>query len=320
VVAPSESSRAARLSGAVLVDTQLPGQWCYRSPRPEALREDLLPGKTVLAFHWIVEGTCVAYLPGEPPVQTHAGELLLFPQGEQHILASSMCAFQTLRPREVRCDALRSTADDLPPNELASTRLICGYLSCGVDDAAATFARLPNLIRVRGDEHFSAWMHASMAYCTLALAPQMSSSTLIAERILEFVLLQALRQPMGPNDVRSSQPPRLADTDRFLQRALALVRDNPSRPWTVDELSTQVGLSRSALAAHFVRHLGEPPKQYLARWRLALAADTLRTTADSAAQIATNVGYESEAAFSRAFKRVYGLPPATWRRNLLAGK
>jgi AraC-like DNA-binding protein len=320
VVAPSESGRAARLSGAVLVDSQLPGQWCYRSPRPDALREDLLPGKTVLAFHWVVEGTCVASLPGEPPVQTAAGELLLFPQGAQHILASSMSAFETLRPREVRCDALRSAADDLPPSELASTRLICGYLSCGGDDAAATFARLPNLIRLRGDEHFSAWMHASMAYCTLALAPQKPSSTLIAEKILEFALLQALRQQVGPSDVRSSLSPRLAGRDRFLQRALAMVHSKPSHPWTVDELSRQVGLSRSALAAHFVRHLGEPPKQYLARWRLALAADALRTTPHSAAQIATNVGYESEAAFSRAFKRVYGLPPATWRRNLLAGK
>lgn len=128
------------------------------------------------------------------------------------------------------------------------------------------------------------------------------------------MILHALQHQLDTSDVPARQSP-LADRDRFLRRALALVQGDPSRPWTVDELSDQVGLSRSALAARFVRHLGEPPKQYLARWRLALAADALRATPDSAAQIATNVGYESEAAFNRAFKRVYRLPPATWRRD-----
>lgn len=316
----SESMRTVRLSGALLVDAQLPGQWCYESPRPQALREDLLPGKSVLSFHLVVAGTCVASLPGQPPVQTRAGELLLFPHGEQHILASSMTAFETLRPRQVMCDELPSNAVAPMGSEHVSTRLICGYLSCGGYDAIAAFAQLPNLIRVQGDEHFSAWVHASMNYCTLALAAKMPTTTLIAERILEIVLLYAMRHQLDAVDVRSRPPSFPASRDRFLERALALVHANPSRPWTVDELSGRVGLSRSALAARFVRNLGEPPKQCLARWRLALAADALLATADSVAQVATNVGYESEAAFSRAFRRVYGLPPASWRRDLHVGK
>lgn len=311
--------RTIRLSDALLVDAQLPGQWCYQSPRPEVLREELLPGKSVLSFHLVVAGTCVASLPGQQPVQTNAGELLLFPHGEQHVLASSMSAFKTLQPREVLCKSLPSAGGNPTGSGGASTRLICGYLSCGGYDAIAAFAQLPNLVRVHGDEHFSAWMHASMTYCTLALAAQMPATTLIAERILETVLVHAMRQQLDAIDPRSSQPPPVGK-DRFLQRALALVHASPSRSWTVDELAGRVGLSRSALAARFVRHLGEPPMQYLARWRLALAADALRVTPDSVAQVATKVGYESEASFNRAFKRVYGLPPASWRRGFASAR
>lgn len=316
----SESMRTLRLSGALLVDAHLPGQWCYQSPRPEALREDVLPGNRVVSFHLVVAGSCVASLPGQPPVQTREGELLLFPHGEQHVLASSMNAFETLDPLPVRCDALRSTPDEPLLGDVASTRLICGYLSCGGDGAIAAFAQLPNLIRVQGDAHFSAWMQASMVYATLTLAAQTPTTTLIAERILEVVLLHAVRQQLDATEVPSGRRSDIARKDRFLQRALALVHANPSRAWTVDELSGQVGLSRSALASRFIRHFGEPPQQYLARWRLALAADALLATPDSAAQIATNIGYESEAAFSRAFKRVYGLPPASWRRDFPVGK
>lgn len=140
MAALSGAMHAIRLSGALLMDTQLPGQWCYQTPRPEALWPDFMPGERVLAFHLVVDGTCVAFLPGRPPVETQAGELLLFAQGEQHILASSMTALETLRPCEVRCDALRSTGAELLRSELASTRLICGYLSCCGEDAVTVRA------------------------------------------------------------------------------------------------------------------------------------------------------------------------------------
>lgn len=124
-----------------------------------------------------------------------------------------MSALETLHSREVRCDALCSTGDELLRSEFASTHVISGYLSCGGDDAIAAFAQLPKLIRVRGSEHFSKWMHASITYFTLALAAQRPPSTLIAERILEIVLFQALRQHLNARDVRSSQlPPSRAGT------------------------------------------------------------------------------------------------------------
>lgn len=225
-----EAMHSVRINGALIVETQLWGEWCYQSQEREALRGDPLTAKSVLAFHLVVEGTCVASIPGQPPVQTRAGELLLLPQAEQHILASSMSAFKTLRPREDHYDSLRSTGGELHLSESASTRFVCGYLSCGGDDAVSAFAKLPNLMRVRGSEHFSKWMHASITHCMVTLAAQSPASTLMAEKLLEIVLLQALRQQFDASDIRSSQSPPLAVKNGPPQRPPALGHGQPSRP------------------------------------------------------------------------------------------
>jgi AraC-like DNA-binding protein len=103
--------------------------------------------------------------------------------------------------------------------------------------------------------------------------------------------------------------------DRFVARALTLMHARPAHPWTVEDLAHEVGMSRSALAQRFTDLLGVPPMQYLAQWRLQLAAQQLRLTDRPLAAVAEDVGYESEPAFNRAFKREFGVPPATWRRN-----
>jgi AraC-like DNA-binding protein len=108
--------------------------------------------------------------------------------------------------------------------------------------------------------------------------------------------------------------------DRYVGRALSLLHEQPARPWTVQELAKKVGLSRSALSERFNALIGAPPMQYLTRWRTALAARQLRESQLSIARVATDVGYESEAAFNRAFKREFGLPPATWRKRAMAGR
>ncbi len=102
--------------------------------------------------------------------------------------------------------------------------------------------------------------------------------------------------------------------DAHIGRALSLLHAEPTRGWTVDELARAVALSRSAFAERFVALVGESPMQYLMRWRLALAAQTLRAGGDAIARVAERSGYESEAAFNRAFKREFGMPPATWRK------
>jgi AraC-like DNA-binding protein len=103
--------------------------------------------------------------------------------------------------------------------------------------------------------------------------------------------------------------------DRFVGRALALMHERPDRDWTVDELAAAVGLSRSSLAQRFTDYLGQPPIQYLTRWRLTIAAQRLRNEKTALARIAADSGYDSEAAFNRAFKRALGTTPAAWRRS-----
>jgi AraC-like DNA-binding protein len=102
--------------------------------------------------------------------------------------------------------------------------------------------------------------------------------------------------------------------DAHVGRALTLLHNDPGKAWTVDDLARKVALSRSALADRFATLVGEPPMQYLMRWRLALAARRLRAGREAVARVAERSGYESEAAFSRAFKREFGMPPAAWRK------
>jgi len=102
--------------------------------------------------------------------------------------------------------------------------------------------------------------------------------------------------------------------DRYVGRALALLHERPAEPWTIEELGKQVGLSRSALHERFMQFNGQPPMQYLTNWRMQLASNLLRSTNCNVASVALDVGYDSEAAFARAFKRAVGMPPAAWRR------
>lgn len=104
--------------------------------------------------------------------------------------------------------------------------------------------------------------------------------------------------------------------DVQIGRALALLHEAPGQAWTVDELAREVAMSRSLLATRFASLVGESPMQYLMRWRLALAARALRSGSDAISRVAERSGYETEAAFSRAFKREFGLPPSTWRKSL----
>jgi AraC-like DNA-binding protein len=146
-----------------------------------------------------------------------------------------------------------------------------------------------------------------------SLAKRPGSQSLLT-KLSELAFIEALRR------YAQSKPPDLKGwlaglQDPYVGRALALLHGNPARGWTVDELAREVALSRSAFAERFTDMIGAPPMQYLTQWRLNLAAQALRTGNDGIARIAERSGYESEAAFTRAFKREYGVPPTVWRRT-----
>lgn len=258
----------------------------------------------------------MASIDGADPVRLTAGEVVLLPHGDPHVMASA-------------CDIKAVPAWDVytppPPGEVVGlrcggggeiTRIVCGFLACEKGPCNPLLDSLPPILRVnvRADPTAS-WIEASLRFGACEAAAQRSGGATVLAKLSELLFVEAVRSFI--ESLPAEQTGWLAGLrDRFVGRALALIHARPAHPWTVEELGRGVGLSRSALAERFATVLGQPPAQYLTRWRLQLAAQKLRAGQGRAvAKIAEEVGYESEAAFNRAFKREIGIPPAAWRRG-----
>jgi AraC-like DNA-binding protein len=246
-----------------------------------------------------------------------AGELLVVPQGESHIMASVL----DLSP--VQVGPLLATQLETAPRQVmrlsyggggTGTRLVCGFLACDDILGNPLLSALPRIFKVdmRNDPR-SAWLDASLQFATAEAADLRAGSEVVLARLSELLFVEAVRRCI--DGLPADKKGWLAGVrDRFVGRALSMLHAQPARDWTVDELARCAGLSRSALAQRFTDLLGQPPMQYLAHWRLQIAAQELLADGKSVASVAEHVGYESEAAFNRAFKREFGLPPAGWRR------
>jgi AraC-like DNA-binding protein len=192
-----------------------------------------------------------------------------------------------------------------------ATRFVCGFLGCDARPYNPLLTALPRVFRVNDQAG------ALAAYCQFALAEsreQRIGGGSVLGRLSELMFVDVVRRYL------ETLPPERQDwlaglRDPFVGRALAALHRNPARAWTIESLAREVALSRSALAERFTQFVGKPPMQYLANWRMQLAANHLRSSMESIASIANRVGYESEAAFSRAFKKAVGEAPSEWRRN-----
>jgi AraC-like DNA-binding protein len=197
----------------------------------------------------------------------------------------------------------------------ATTRTVCGFLACNETLSNPILSALPRIFKVdmRNDPR-SAWLESSLQFAAAEAAEWRVGSAIVLARLSELLFVEAVRRCIDA--LPADRKGWLAGVrDRFVGRALSLLHAQPAHAWTVDELARKVGLSRSALAQRFTDLLEQPPMQYLARWRLQLAAQELLIGGKSLAAIATQVGYDSEAAFNRAFKREFGMPPAGWRKK-----
>ncbi|MEX3935279.1 AraC family transcriptional regulator [Paraburkholderia phymatum] len=319
--AVSDVLRVVRLSGAVYLHAELTAPWCLFGHPDQTLCAAFLPrADRVVSFHLITEGTCWAHLPDrvDPAICVSAGELLVVPQGEAHIMGSAL----DLAP--VPAGPLLESQLGTAPGELlnvshggggAPTRLLCGFLAC--DDALSNpvLGSLPRLFKVdvRNDQQ-SAWLEASLRFAASEAAQSRAGSAIVLSRLSELLFVWAVRRCI--DDLPAERKNWLAGVkDRFVGRALSMLHAQPSYDWTVDELARRVGLSRSAFSHRFSELLGQPPMQYLARWRLIVATQELAYSSKAIAAIAEQVGYESESAFHRAFRREFGMPPAAWRKR-----
>ncbi len=251
-------------------------------------------------------------LVGASPVEVAAGEILLLPRNDRHALGSA----RGLCP--VVIDHLIQLPDAMGPAVLrfggggAVTHIVCGFLGCDVPQNPLV-ASLPAMLKLNVREGAGGeWIGQSFQRAAEEFAASGLGSTTVLSKLAELLFVEAVRRYLGtlPED----QNGWLAGLrDRIVGRALALLHARAAHAWTTQELAQSVGLSRSAFAQRFTGLIGTPPMRYLAKWRLQLAAVRLRESPRSTAQIAYEVGYESEAAFSRAFKRAFGITPAAWR-------
>jgi AraC-like DNA-binding protein len=318
----SEVLGAVRLTGAVFLEMELRAQWSYLTAPARSIADVLMPeADHVMPYHLVTEGTCYARLLEGDSVELHAGDLILFPAGDRHVLATANKAARGIEPTEITGESLKTL---LKRGEVApfrrgdggeTTRIVCGYLACDKRLAEPILLSLPRLLKVSMRDRGTAdWVQSSIRHSVAESASSRPGSGMVLARLSEVLFAEAIRRYM--DELPPDQSGWLSGLrDRYIGRTLALLHEQPAYPWTVDELARRVGMSRSALGERFNGLIGTPPMQYLTRWRISLAATRLRASDVSILRVATDVGYESEAAFNRAFKREFGSPPAAWRKR-----
>jgi AraC-like DNA-binding protein len=314
----SDVLKSVRLEGAFYINAEFTAPWCIRGKCGQASVQQRLAGADhVVYFHFIAEGGCkVRLADGTQVLDVAAGDLVLFPQDDRHLMGSDL----QLAPLET--ENLGYTPDAAGGDLIqmrhggggAATRFVCGYLACNRSVCRPLLDALPRVLRIPvGDAQASALLRELLrAGVSESSASRPGAASMLA-KLSELMFVEALRRYV------ENLPPQgkgwLAGVrDAQIGRALALLHGDPGRAWTVEELAREVALSRSALAERFAALVGESPIQYLIRWRLALAAQMLRAGREVIARIAERSGYESETAFSRAFRREFGVGPAAWRK------
>ncbi|HSC96739.1 MAG TPA: AraC family transcriptional regulator [Burkholderiales bacterium] len=312
----SDALRVLRLTGAVFLDAEFTAPWCVvtQSGLPDA--PELSGGRNIIFFHVLTEGRCKARLAsGGPTLEFAAGDVVMLPRDDTHFLGSDLRLAPTPAETLVRSGATGELARIVHGGGGEKTRFVCGFLRCDQRLSRPMLETLPRILRVPlGDGATTAWLTSLLHAGTReTAAPRPGGETVLA-KLSELLFVEALRRYIEL--LPEQQTGWLAALrDRFVGRALALMHECPERNWTVEELAAAVGLSRSSLSQRFTDFIGQPPIQYLTRWRLTIAAQRLRSEKASLARIAADSGYDSEAAFNRAFKRALGTTPAAWRRG-----
>ena len=302
-----------RLSGAIFFRSELTEPFAFEST-PLALAGALHPGAQRLTlFHIVASGTCwVAADDGERHWAAE-GDVIVLPYGDHHVISGEAPA---------ECVSIMTLLDPLPWTDLpllrhggggAQTELVCGYLHSEDPLFDPALRALPRAFVVRlPDGAASRWVQASITYALEHTVPSNAGATPAAVRLPELVLVEVLRAHLATAPAINGGW-LLALRDPVLGPALSLLHEAPEHRWSVSELAARVAVSRSSLDDRFRSQLGRSPIRYLAEWRMHVAADLLATTDTSVATIARRVGYDSEEAFSRAFKRARGLSPSYWR-------
>lgn len=317
----SDVLRTVRLSGSLQFCFMPTGAW-QTDDKPALgklaggkLAGGKVAGPTAIPFHIVVEGGCWLKLPMDNrphEVVLAAGDVVAFPFGTGHQLGAGAGGRTILPTRDLPPKPWREIPVLHYGTGTRRVRLMCGYLQCDAVSFRPLRAALPTLLHVR--THESPWLRAAVAQIVAEVDHPRAGGLSVLERLTEILFIELLRErvtAMAPG--ATGWLAALADP--ALGRCLARIHDAPARDWSVQSLARESGLSRSTLAERFEAVLKTSPMRYVRDWRLCLASIALGATGKSIASIAVDAGYGTEAAFTRAFTRTYGLPPATWRQN-----
>jgi AraC-like DNA-binding protein len=306
-----------KLQGAVYFNGEFSAPWCIFSPRSEKIAPFV--GATagrVIIFHLLTEGKATIRLSDGERAQVEAGDIIVFPHGDPHFIENGVPSTtidnsQNLGP--VFAKGLKAWrmggGGDL-------TRFVCGFMACEPRLSNVFLSGLPAFFKVNiRNDASGKWLEDSIRFSVDGIDSCGAGGEAVLAKLSEVLFVETLRAYIA--HLPAEQTGWLAGArDAEVGKTLALMHRNPANPWTIASLAQEAGVSRSVLAERFRHYLNEPPMQYLTRWRLQLGAQKLASSNFSVSQIAAEVGYESEAAFNRAFKREFEIPPARFRARL----
>ena len=317
----SDVLRAVRLSGAFFFDVHARGPWVAETPQGKSIVDKMFPGSGsdhLICYHALMEGSCWAELEGEEPVKLVAGDIILLPHGDTHVLATDVGMRNA-----PNMSMYRMPDDGRLPIRIAvgaeqgeAAHFVCGFLGCDSRPYNPLLTALPRVIRVsdHGTGALGAYFRAALAESKGRMGGECMLS-----RISELMFVDVVRRYL--ETLPESRTTWLSGLrDPYVGRALSALHESPARDWTLESLAQVAALSRSAFAERFTEFVGQPPMQYLTNWRMQLATNYLRNGSESVAAVANRVGYDSEAAFSRAFKKAVGTPPSEWRELHVRGR
>ncbi len=320
--------RATRLRGAMFYLVEGAAPWSAEAAPSADIIPAILPGVDhMMEFHGVARGTCWAGILGEEPTRLETGDLVIFPQGDAHVIGSrprprprgaDLGMYEAARPAQLpyqmHVTERGARAPVLEPGETDAT-IVCGFIGCDARPFNPLLAALPRTLRVPGRVTAgSPWLAAVLEAVVQESSAKRGGGEAVLERMAEMLFVEALRRYVDA--LPPGETGWLAGLgDAAVGRALALLHERPAQAWTLERLAEAAAVSRSTLHERFVHLLGQPPMQYLAQWRMQLAAGWLRDTDAKVLEVALEVGYENEAAFARAFRRATGESPAAWRRS-----
>jgi AraC-like DNA-binding protein len=312
----SDLLRVVRFSGGLFLEAQFRGAWCVRSQvEPTDLGPGINPRAQLVAFHYVLEGRMQVRLGRETPLQAERGNLILLAHNDPHFLGSDVnLPAREAGPLVRKAGEHELACIDFGDANQAGCHFVCGFLATTLREHPLLAALPPLLVADLRGQPCAEWAESSFRYAAREHASCRPGSQEILGRLSELLFVEAVR---GHIDKLSAEATGwlVALRDPALSRALAALHSRPAHAWTAEALAKEACLSRSAFAERFGRVVGLPPMSYLTRWRMLLASLRLRESADTIAQIAAALGYESESTFSRAFTREMGIAPGAWRRS-----